>query len=286
MIGRMPALRLVIVAAAVMSIGTVAACRNTPPTQPEKDASAFLAAANDTLLGLGVEWNQAGWVQNTYITPDTEALSARASEAYMTAATNFSKQATQYDDAEVSALERRQLTVLKNALTMAAPADPKEAAELAQLVASMEGMYGRGKFCRDGESDQACLDIEEITEILAKDRNPARLLDVWEGWHSIAPPMKKSYARFAELSNKGARELGFADTGAMWRSNSIVCGPSCSRCMCRCTLTFVPGCTSATVHWCRTTDRSPRTCWATSGRRTGRTFTTSSGRRWAARASR
>jgi peptidyl-dipeptidase A len=30
--------------------------------------------------------------------------------------------------------------------------------------------------------------------------------------------MKKSYARFVELSNKGARELGFADTGAMWRS--------------------------------------------------------------------
>ena len=30
--------------------------------------------------------------------------------------------------------------------------------------------------------------------------------------------MKQSYARFVELSNKGARELGFADTGAMWRS--------------------------------------------------------------------
>ena len=108
--------------------------------------------------------------------------------------------------------------MLKNALTMAAPADPKEAAELAQLVASMEGMYGRGKFCQDGESGEACLDIEEITEILAKDRNPARLLEAWEGWHSIGPPMKKSYARFVELSNKGARELGFADTGAMWRS--------------------------------------------------------------------
>ena len=62
--------------------------------------------------------------------------------------------------------------MLKNALTMAAPADPKEAAELAQLVASMEGIYGRGKYCPDGESDEACLDIEEITEILAKDRNP------------------------------------------------------------------------------------------------------------------
>ena len=30
--------------------------------------------------------------------------------------------------------------------------------------------------------------------------------------------MRNDYARFAELSNKGARELGFADTGAMWRS--------------------------------------------------------------------
>jgi peptidyl-dipeptidase A len=30
--------------------------------------------------------------------------------------------------------------------------------------------------------------------------------------------MKKDYQRFVELSNKGARELGFPDTGAMWRA--------------------------------------------------------------------
>ena len=30
--------------------------------------------------------------------------------------------------------------------------------------------------------------------------------------------MRKDYARFVELSNKGAKELGFADTGAMWRA--------------------------------------------------------------------
>ncbi len=33
-----------------------------------------------------------------------------------------------------------------------------------------------------------------------------------------APPMRKDFTRFVELSNKGARELGFKDTGAMWRS--------------------------------------------------------------------
>ncbi|MBI4264500.1 MAG: M2 family metallopeptidase, partial [Acidobacteria bacterium] len=169
-------------------------------------------------LRLSNEANQAGWVQNTYITSDTEAMAARANAAYATAVTDFAKRAAQFDAVELAPDERRQLNVLRTSLTMAAPADPKEAAELAQLVASMEGTYGRGKYCQDGESDEACLDIEEITEIMAKDRNPARLLDVWEGWHAIAPPMKDSYARFVELSNKGARELGFADTAAMWRS--------------------------------------------------------------------
>ena len=62
----------------------------------------------------------------------------------------------------------------------------------------------------------------------------------WEGWHTISPPMRKDYQRFVELSNKGAKELGFADTGAMWRSkydmppdssrrSSIGCGTRCGR---------------------------------------------------------
>jgi len=48
--------------------------------------------------------------------------------------------------------------------------------------------------------------------------HPAELLDVWNGWHTISPPMRKDYERFVALSNKGAKELGFKDTGAMWRS--------------------------------------------------------------------
>ena len=204
----------------VIGIPLVAACGggSTTNSGSAEDARAFLTEANETMLRLSNEANQAGWVQNTYITVDTEAIGARASEAYMTAVTNFAKRAAQFDDVELAPEERRQMNVLKNALTMAAPSDGKEAAELAQLVASMEGVYGRGKYCPDGESAEDCLDIEEITEILARDRNPVRLREVWEGWHTISPPMKNSYARFVELSNKGARELGFADTGAMWRS--------------------------------------------------------------------
>ena len=68
------------------------------------------------------------------------------------------------------------------------------------------------------KSDHPCLDVEDITKIMATSTKPDELLDAWRGWHAISPPMKKDFARFVELSNKGAHELGFKDTGAMWRS--------------------------------------------------------------------
>jgi len=197
------------------------ACRNGPPAAgvPDSDLAAFLDNVNTTLLRLSTEANQAGWAYETYITPDTEAISARASEAFTNAVTAFAKKAATFDAQAATPVQQRQLTVLKNSLTMASPSEAKEATELARLVTSMNGAYGRGKYCPPGESGSGeCLDVEAITLLLAKDRNPARLREVWEGWHTISPPFKKDYVRFVDLSNKGAKELGFADTGAMWRS--------------------------------------------------------------------
>jgi peptidyl-dipeptidase A len=54
--------------------------------------------------------------------------------------------------------------------------------------------------------------------VLAESRDPKRVREVWEGWHAAAQPMKAKYSRFVELSNKGAKTLGYADTGVMWRS--------------------------------------------------------------------
>jgi len=211
----------------IMLLAAAAACRGSSSAVGEQNPAAFLKDANDKVLRLGNEAQQAGWVQQTFITPDTEAIAARASEVFMTTVTDFAKRASRYDNQPLPTDERRQMTVLKNALTMAAPSAPKEAEELARVAASMESAYGKGKYCSGSTSSREsgrsaseddCLDIEEITEILAKDRNPARLRDVWEGWHTISPPIKQSYVRFVELSNKGARELGYPDTGAMWRS--------------------------------------------------------------------
>jgi peptidyl-dipeptidase A len=187
----------------------------------------FLEEANLRLLELGNASSRAGWTQSTYITPDTEIMAAQANEALVNAQTRYAKEAFRFDKVEVSPDERRQLYLLKNSLTMASPPDPKEAEELTRLVASMESVYGSGKYCPPAMTKPAsgsappeknCLDIEAITEILAENRDPKRLQEVWEGWHTISVPMKQDYARFAALSNKGAEVLGFKDTGAMWRA--------------------------------------------------------------------
>jgi peptidyl-dipeptidase A len=62
------------------------------------------------------------------------------------------------------------------------------------------------------------MNIDDITKVMAVSFDARRLREVWEGWHTISPPMRKDYARFVDLSNTGARELGFEETGAMWRA--------------------------------------------------------------------
>jgi peptidyl-dipeptidase A len=114
--------------------------------------------------------------------------------------------------------EQRQVTVLKNTLTMAAPADPKRSEELALLVSEMRGMYGRAKACPGEASGADCLDVEGVTKVLAESRDPKQIREVWEAWHAAAQPIKPRYTRFVELSNEGAKTLGYNDTGAMWRS--------------------------------------------------------------------
>jgi peptidyl-dipeptidase A len=182
------------------------------------DVKKFLDTVNETTLRLGIEQSQAGWVQQTYITDDTEAIAARANQAANEALTRFAKESTKYDKTEVAADARRQLTVLKTALVLAPPSDPKESDELSKIMARLESAYGKGKWCPDPAKGDLCKNIDDVTRLLAIPGDEPALRRAWEGWHTISPPMRKDYERFVELSNKGAKELGFADTGAMWRS--------------------------------------------------------------------
>jgi peptidyl-dipeptidase A len=199
---------------------TVVACGvSAPAPRPsEQDAATFVQRVNESMLTLGRQQQQAGWVAATYITPDTQAISARANQAFIDAVARHAKDAARFGDVQVAPDIRRQLDILRTTLTVVTPADPDAAAELTRLMARMEAAYGSGAWCRDPRQPATCMDVEAITEVMASSRDPQRLRQVWEGWRTVSIPMRDDYTRFVELSNRGARELGFADTGALWRS--------------------------------------------------------------------
>ncbi len=192
----------------------VAICSPTPTVA---DAQAFMDKAEAELLTLSNAGQQAGWVQETYITPDTEALSARALEQAIGRATELVEQSKKFDALDLPPELRRKFTLLKLGLQLPAPHDPKLRGELTRVATSLNGSYGAGKYCPGGNSSQ-CMGIDEIDVRMAQSRDPKELQNLWVGWHKIGAPMRERYARFVELSNQGAKELGFADTGVIWRA--------------------------------------------------------------------
>jgi len=204
--------------AGVASMTETSASNSTTAAPTAEEAARFADEAEKTLSELGVEANHAGWIQANFITYDTQILSARASERLLIEAVKYAKGAARFDKLELPYDTRRRLDLLKLSLTAPAPSDPEKTKELTQIAAKLDAMYGEGKYCPPGKSGEDCLDILEITRIFANSRNPKELADTWAGWHTISPDMKPHYQRLVELSNEGATELGYKDTGALWRS--------------------------------------------------------------------
>jgi peptidyl-dipeptidase A len=60
-------------------------------------------------------------------------------------------------------------------------------------------------------------EIEKIINNTEFSYTPAQIAEAWAGWHATAKPIRADYQRFVELVNTGAREMGFANTGEVWR---------------------------------------------------------------------
>ncbi len=187
---------------------------NDGPTPQQ--AADFVASAETQLAELGQEAERLAWVYANFITADTEVLAASSNERFTARQVELAVEAAQFN--QVKGLDvdtRRKLDMLRSGIVMPAPRDAAKTAEQAEIGAKMGGMYGRGKYCY---ADGSCLDIGHLSDIMAESRNPNALLEAWDGWRKISPPMKSLYARQVELANEGASELGFANLGTMWRS--------------------------------------------------------------------
>ncbi len=212
--------KLVRIAASIAPLFLFVACTQQeaePPAEavPAETAEQFVARINAELAELNRETGAANWVRQTYITDDTAIIAAAAKEKYAAWHSAAVQQANQYDDAELAPETRRALDLLKLGTSLPAPADEKKLKELTMIATELQGMYGAGKYCR---SEDDCKSLPELETIMADSRDYDELLDTWQGWRTVAPPMREKYTRYAELANEGANELGYGDLGEMWRS--------------------------------------------------------------------
>jgi peptidyl-dipeptidase A len=180
------------------------------------DADEFVAQVNAELKPILREVAAADWTQATDITIDTQLLSARANDRYLEFLGDKTEKSKAYADAPGTPATKRSLMLLKLQTSAPAPSDPAKRAELTEILASLGAMYGEAKFCPAGPD--SCRNLDQLSETLATSRDYTALTDAWVGWHDTARPMRAKYQRFVELANEGAREFGFADLGAMWRS--------------------------------------------------------------------
>jgi peptidyl-dipeptidase A len=238
--------------ASVASVVALAACEGSaPPPQPVapcapmaptaaatqtmtpvpsaptvEDAKKFLAQVDADLRRLWIARDRAGWVSQNFITDDSEALAAAGEEATAEYVTRAIKESRKFAGLKLPDDLARQMYLLRLAQGVPAPTDAAERGELAQIQTWMTGQYGKGKYCpesgpiavKEKDGKWKCFALGELSKIIKTSRKYDETLEAWKGWHSISPPMKDKYARYVELGNKGSKEIGFADMGALWRA--------------------------------------------------------------------
>jgi peptidyl-dipeptidase A len=183
------------------------------------DVGTFVQRMNADYKARYIEPNAAEWVAETYITDDTQMLTARANERWLQWLSAEIDASRAYENvAGTDARDARALALLKLQTAMPAPKDPAHLTELTTLASKLTAAYGAGKYCKDPADASTCRNLDELSKVLADDRDWDHDLDAWAGWHRVGRGMLKDYQRFTELLNEGARDLGYDNVGTMWRA--------------------------------------------------------------------
>ena len=210
----------------MLAAGLLAACGGdpTPPADTGAadaaptvaEAREFVAAANAHLKQRAPYDNAAYWIAATYINEDSQLLASRATEEALAWRSAQVEAAKRFGDLDLPEDVARGLMLLRLGTAMPAPSDAAKREELAKIAARMEATYGAGKYCPGG--DRQCLSLGDLEDVINNSRDPDELLEAWTGWRTISAPMRADYQRFVELVNEGARELGFANLGELWKA--------------------------------------------------------------------
>ena len=214
------------------------------------EAQAFVDKVEKTYAEAYIEASRIAWVNATYITFDTDWLVEKNNAELTKLAVDFANEAKKFNDVDAAPDVRRKLEFIKQGITLPASTKPGAADELAKLSTRLGSTYSTSRIditagafsaadlaaalkpIRDPNGDRPDADLsgnavrQNETEILMRQlRDPAKLAEVWTKWHDVpmrrneeGETMRGDFARMVEVANEGARELGYDDVGALWRS--------------------------------------------------------------------
>jgi peptidyl-dipeptidase A len=189
----------------------------TAHAETPADVDAWIRQADKAYFDETVKAGHAEWVYETYVMDDSATIAADANTALsQLQVANAAKAADLAKVPGLSPETQRRLGMFRTLITAPVPTTPGAAEEYGRLQTKIQGIYAAGKGTLKGQP----INGSDIEAAMGTNRNPAELKEMWTSWHdNVGTPMKADYARMVEISNAGARELGFADTGALWRSN-------------------------------------------------------------------
>jgi len=216
----------------------LAGCASTPPAQmaatvpteapaaaptaageypmTAEGARAFVAAVEKDLFDLSVIGGRAAWVNATYINDDTDALAAYFGTIGTEKGVKYATEAAKF--AQLPGLDfdtARKLNILRGGLVLPAPQTPGAAARLNEIATRLQSTYGKGRARHNGKE----ITGDDAEALMGTLRKPAELAEIWQSWHeNVGRPMRQDYQQLVQLANAGAKDLGYSDTGAMWRS--------------------------------------------------------------------
>ena len=164
------------------------------------DARRFMDETEAELRQVWTRRERLSFLQNTYITHDTESMVAAADAESMEVVARRIKDSKRFDGVQLPPDLKRKFDNLRLSQVLAAPPEAAERDELARIAASMEAHYGKAKYCKPVATQaaqptqtataqgapapaaanppaQKCLNLDELERTLKTSRSYDELLD-------------------------------------------------------------------------------------------------------------
>lgn len=186
----------------------------TPQGPTIEDAKKFIADAESVLSSNSELEAKAFWIQANFVTDDTSAIAAKFSEESTKRRVDLALATKKFKDLTLDFDTRRKLNILQSSLVLPAPSDGSKAKELSKITSKLDATYAKG--C---DENGTCYVLGGMMATMATSNDQNELLKTWLNWRSVSPQMRAGYERMVEIANEGSKQLGYSDTGALWRSN-------------------------------------------------------------------